>query len=88
MDTLFLKQPIGKDVVLTEKEYKKIEAMIKPGDRVRIVTKEIEHIGMMIQRPLLLNDNIITLKLDSGYNIGIDESTILKAFKEDLRKWI
>lgn len=50
----------------------------EPGDRIRIETDEETYDGILIPRPKLADDNYVVLKLDSGYNIGIDTSKIKK----------
>ncbi len=50
----------------------------KAGDRVKVTTAEEELEGVVIQRPELLEGNFTVLKLDSGYNIGLDEKKIKK----------
>lgn len=50
--------------------------MAKPGDRVRIVTKEEEFEGILMPRPEMLGSNITVIKLDNGYNIGIENDKI------------
>ena len=46
------------------------------GDFVKIKTEDEEFIGTIIPRPEILDKNIIVLKLENGYNIGIDKQTI------------
>ncbi|MCD7782092.1 MAG: Glu-tRNA(Gln) amidotransferase subunit GatD [Methanosphaera sp.] len=45
---------------------------ITVGDTVKITKPGIEHTGMLLEKPDYSNKNTIILKLDSGYNIGID----------------
>ncbi len=47
----------------------------KPGDRVRVATKNDSHEGLMM--PNEQSDSLV-LKLESGYNIGIDKKKIKK----------
>jgi len=46
------------------------------GDRVKVVRRDEVFEGILIQRPGILPQNIIVVKLDSGYNIGIDKKKI------------
>lgn len=46
------------------------------GDKVKVITDSKELIGTHLPRPKILNDNIFVLKLEHGYNIGIDKSKI------------
>ncbi len=48
------------------------------GDRIRIKTSDSEYEGMLMPRPDILEKGVVVLKLDSGYNIGIDENTVEK----------
>jgi glutamyl-tRNA(Gln) amidotransferase subunit D len=50
----------------------------KPGDFVEIKTKDEIFEGILMPRPDLLDKEITVLKLDSGYNIGIDNSKIVR----------
>jgi glutamyl-tRNA(Gln) amidotransferase subunit D len=50
--------------------------MAKAGDRVRVITKEEEFEGILMPRPEMLGKDITVLKLDNGYNIGIDNDKI------------
>ncbi|MDD5181669.1 MAG: Glu-tRNA(Gln) amidotransferase subunit GatD [Candidatus Nanoarchaeia archaeon] len=61
--------------------------MAKPGDTIKVVTKDAEYTGILIQRPEMVPGNSIILKLDNGYNIGIEKNkiqklTVIKAGKE------
>jgi glutamyl-tRNA(Gln) amidotransferase subunit D len=47
-----------------------------PGDVVEIKTDTLTHTGIMLKRPDLLDENIVVLKLETGYNIGIDKKHI------------
>lgn len=47
----------------------------KPGDEVRIVTKDDTFSGVLMPTPEY-QKGIVVLKLDSGYNIGIDKKSI------------
>ncbi len=62
--------------------------MAKPGDRVKVVTKEESFEGVLMPRPELLGKGITVLKLDNGYNIGIEDDKIksikvVKAYKAE-----
>jgi len=46
------------------------------GDRVKVVCRDEVIEGVLIQRPDILPQNVIVVKLDSGYNIGIDKKKI------------
>jgi len=50
----------------------------KPGDIVKVATEEEEFEGILMPRPEILEKGIIVVKLDSGYNIGIEEKKIKK----------
>ncbi len=50
----------------------------KPGDRVKILTKEESYEGTLLPRPEILEGDVVVLKLDTGYNIGIENSRIEK----------
>ncbi|MEA3514560.1 MAG: Glu-tRNA(Gln) amidotransferase subunit GatD [Nanoarchaeota archaeon] len=54
--------------------------MAKPenGDYVKVITQDEEFDGILMPRPEIFDKNIIILKLDSGYNIGIDKAKIKK----------
>lgn len=45
---------------------------ITVGDTVKVTKPGIEHEGMLLEKPDYSNKNTIILKLNSGYNIGID----------------
>ena len=45
---------------------------ITVGDTVKVTKPEIEHEGMLLEKPDYSNENTIIIKLSSGYNIGID----------------
>jgi len=49
---------------------------VKPGDIVNIKTSSGDFEGILMPRPALLGDNVTIIKLDSGYNIGIDNDKI------------
>lgn len=50
----------------------------KPGDMVRIATEEEQYEGMLMPRPEILEKGIVVVKLDSGYNIGVEKKKIRK----------
>jgi glutamyl-tRNA(Gln) amidotransferase subunit D len=50
----------------------------KAGDQVRVVTKEATYEGLLMPRPDILEKNITVIKLENGYNIGIDKEKIEK----------
>lgn len=45
---------------------------ITVGDTVKVTKPHIEHTGMLLEKPDYTNENTIIIKLNSGYNIGID----------------
>jgi len=50
----------------------------KAGDYVKVVTDDSEYEGILMPRPELLEKGITVVKLDNGYNIGIEENRIKK----------
>ncbi|MBD3388704.1 MAG: Glu-tRNA(Gln) amidotransferase subunit GatD [Candidatus Altiarchaeales archaeon] len=48
----------------------------EPGDRVEVKTGVKTYVGTLMPRPEISEAGNVTLKLDSGYNIGIPESGI------------
>jgi glutamyl-tRNA(Gln) amidotransferase subunit D len=48
------------------------------GDKVKVITDSEELVGTHLPRPGMLGNNIFVLKLESGYNIGIDTKNIKK----------
>ena len=46
------------------------------GDRVKVICRDEIVEGILIQRPEILPQNMVVVKLDSGYNIGIDKKKI------------
>ncbi|MEM4336402.1 MAG: Glu-tRNA(Gln) amidotransferase subunit GatD [Candidatus Woesearchaeota archaeon] len=46
------------------------------GDRVKIICQDSIIEGVLIQRPSLLPQDFIVIKLDNGYNIGVDKKKI------------
>ncbi|UCH72007.1 MAG: hypothetical protein JSW62_00200, partial [Thermoplasmatales archaeon] len=74
---------------LIEDKLKKIDA--KTGDRIKIITKKIEREGVLMPSHQFSDDDIITIKLDNGYNIGLaaEEDTkiiLLKKHKNISKK--
>lgn len=55
------------------------------GDNVKVITKDRIYEGMLMPRPEILDENFIILKLDNGYNIGIEKRKIQKI--EVLKKY-
>jgi len=49
-----------------------------PGDKIRIITESEQFEGILIKRPEILDQDIIVVKLDSGYNLGINTKKIKK----------
>ena len=50
----------------------------KEGDTVRITTADEALAGIILPRPEILKGDFIVLKLENGYNIGIDKKKIKK----------
>ncbi len=50
----------------------------KAGDLVKVITKEEEFKGILIPRPDVLEKGITVVKLENGYNIGINDKKIKK----------
>ncbi len=48
------------------------------GDRIRIIREGKQYEGLVMPRIEVGDQNCIVIKLDSGYNVGIDASTIKK----------
>ncbi len=48
----------------------------KAGDRVKVTTKDEEFEGILMPRPEILDKNITVVKLDNGYNIGVENKKI------------
>lgn len=47
------------------------EAGAEPGDRVRVATGQATYEGVLMQRHGFSDEDILVLKLDSGYNVGL-----------------
>ncbi len=51
--------------------------MAKAGDKVKVVKKDSEEVeGILMPRPEILEKGITVIKLDSGYNVGIDDKKV------------
>ena len=48
------------------------EAGIAPGDRIRVAKKGKVYEGVLMPRPEIGNGNILIIKQDDGYNIGVN----------------
>jgi glutamyl-tRNA(Gln) amidotransferase subunit D len=48
----------------------------KSGDKVKIITEKEEFEGILMPRPELLEKGFTVIKLDNGYNIGIEDKKI------------
>lgn len=48
----------------------------KAGDRVKITTRDETYEGTLLPRPDILEQDITVLKLDTGYNIGVENRKI------------
>jgi len=48
----------------------------KTGDKVKVLTEKEEFVGILMPRPDILDENITVVKLDNGYNIGIENKKI------------
>jgi len=62
--------------------------MHKPGDLIKVITKDDSFTGIYIPQK---DDKFISIKLDNGYNIGIDkrkikEIKVIKEYKEEKRE--
>ncbi len=55
------------------------------GDRVKVLCKDEVIEGALIERPEILPQNVVVVKLDSGYNIGIEKKKIKRI--EVLKKY-
>ncbi len=53
---------------------------IEPGDRIKVETKKLRREGILMPHHDFSNEEIITIKLDNGYNIGvaIDKNSEIK----------
>lgn len=50
----------------------------KIGDKVKITSSDGVFEGMLLPRPELFSDDVVVLKLETGYNIGIEKKKIRK----------
>ena len=48
------------------------------GDQVKVHTKEQVYEGIMLPRPDIFDREHTVIKLDNGYNIGIENTNIKK----------
>ena len=48
----------------------------KQGDKVRVITESEEFEGILMPRPEILEGDFTIVKLDSGYNVGIETKKI------------
>lgn len=64
---------------------------VKPGDRIRVTTKGSEYEGVLMPHHDFSDEDIINIKLDNGYNIGLalDEKSkieLVKKHKKEKKK--
>ena len=45
---------------------------ITVGDIIRLEKEDISYTGMLLEKPDYSNENTIIIKMDSGYNVGVD----------------
>jgi len=74
---------------LIEEKLKK--AKIEPGDKIRIDSKTMKKEGILMPHHAFSDDDIITIKLVNGYNIGISvdkdtKITLVEKHKESIKK--
>ncbi|MDO8740515.1 MAG: Glu-tRNA(Gln) amidotransferase subunit GatD [Candidatus Woesearchaeota archaeon] len=50
----------------------------KAGDRVKVITEDEQLEGILMPRPEILEEGFIVIKLDNGYNIGIEKKKVKK----------
>ncbi len=50
--------------------------MPAPGDRIKVITESELFEGILMPRPEILEKGITVIKLDNGYNLGIDKNKI------------
>ena len=64
--------------------------MANPGDKVIVKTEKEEFEGILMPRPEILEKGITVIKLESGYNIGIEDNKIkeIKVLEEYKHKEI
>jgi hypothetical protein len=44
---------------------------IELGDKIKLISPKGEFKGILMERPELGDNNILVIKLDNGYNVGI-----------------
>ena len=61
--------------------------MVKPGDSVVVITNTERIEGMYLEKPKLLKQDTIIIKLSNGYNIGIDKDKVknIRVVKEYIK---
>lgn len=74
---------------LIEEKLKK--AKIEPGDKIRIDSKTMKKEGVLMPHHAFSDDDVITIKLVNGYNIGISvdkdtKITLVEKHKESIKK--
>ncbi len=74
---------------LIEEKLKK--AKIEPGDKIRIDSKTMKKEGILMPHHAFSDDDVITIKLVNGYNIGISvdkdtKITLVEKHKESIKK--
>ncbi|MBI2128605.1 Glu-tRNA(Gln) amidotransferase subunit GatD [Candidatus Woesearchaeota archaeon] len=50
----------------------------KAGDKVKVTTEDEQLEGILMPRPEILEEGFIVIKLDNGYNIGIEKKKVKK----------
>ena len=65
-------------------EEKLKKAKVETGDKIRVDTKEFTKTGTLMPHHEFSDEDIITIKLDNGYNIGleVDKETKIKLIKK------
>ena len=48
----------------------------KTGDKVKVLTEKEEFVGVLMPRPEILEKDVTIIKLDNGYNVGIENNKI------------
>jgi glutamyl-tRNA(Gln) amidotransferase subunit D len=56
---------------MSERERVLRDINAEPGDRIRIVTGEKTYEGILMPHHAFSQDDVVTVKLDSGYNVGV-----------------
>jgi glutamyl-tRNA(Gln) amidotransferase subunit D len=67
------------------------KAKIEPGDKIRIDSKTIKKEGVLMPHHQFSDEDIITIKIDNGYNIGISvdkdtKITLVEKHKQTVKK--